>query len=664
MATLIDLAKRLEGVCRNAGKHAGGVVIAPSKLTDFAPLYCEASGEHPVTQFDKDDVEAVGLVKFDFLGLRTLTIIHWALTAINQRMKKEGKDTVNIDQLPLDDEKTFDLLKSCATTAVFQLESRGMKELVKRLQPDSFEEITALVALFRPGPLQSGMVDDFIDRKHGRANVEYPHPELESILDSTYGVILYQEQVMKIAQVLANYTLGGADILRRAMGKKKPEEMAKQRIIFCEGAVARDVDSIVAEHIFDLMEKFAGYGFNKSHSAAYALIAYQTAYLKAHYPAEFMAAVLSSDLDNTDKVVGFLQECRRMGLKVIPPNINRGRFHFFVNEKGEIEYGLGAIKGVGQAACEDIVAQREPQGGYASLFDFCQRVDMHKLSRRGLEPLIRAGALDDFKQSRAILFATTDKAIQAAEQQRRNAAHGQSDLFAEPGEAATELAHLSYLDVPDWTQLATLQFEKNTLGFYLSGHPFDVYHHETQHFTSHTLVQLQRCVGKTVTIAAIILHSRRLVTKSGRRMAVVTLEDHTAKVELTLFSRVLEQYGEYLQDDAVVVAKAKVEQDKFSAGVRLLAESITPLFEVRNNRVKRLLLKAKGQQQVDELLAQLPVVLQPFRGGRCPIVIEYQSQQAKAELKLGEKWQVRPEQELLGQLKHCCGEDRVILEYD
>ncbi|GAB7193887.1 DNA polymerase III subunit alpha [Dickeya oryzae] len=396
---LIDMARKLEGVTRNAGKHAGGVVISPTKITDFAPLYCDQEGNHPVTQFDKSDVEYAGLVKFDFLGLRTLTIINWALEMINARREKQGLEPVDIAAIPLDDKKSFDMLQRSETTAVFQLESRGMKDLIKRLKPDCFEDMIALVALFRPGPLQSGMVDNFIDRKHGREEISYPdiqwqHETLKPVLEPTYGIILYQEQVMQIAQVLAGYTLGGADMLRRAMGKKKPEEMAKQRSVFKEGAEKMGVDGELSMKIFDLVEKFAGYGFNKSHSAAYALVSYQTLWLKAHYPAEFMAAVMTADMDNTDKIVGLVDECWRMGLKILPPDINSGLYHFHVNDDGEIVYGIGAIKGVGEGPIEAIIDARNNGGYFRDLFDLCARTDIKKLNRRVLEKLIMSGAFD------------------------------------------------------------------------------------------------------------------------------------------------------------------------------------------------------------------------------------------------------------------------------
>ncbi len=364
------------------------MVIAPSKLTDFSALYCEEDGKGVVVQYDKDDIEAAGLVKFDFLGLRTLTIIDWALKTINKKREETNKPPIDIMDIPLDDKGAFDILQSCQTTAVFQLESSGMKNLIERLQPDCFDDIIALVALFRPGPLESGMVDDFINVKHGRQDAKYLLPELEPILESTYGVILYQEQVMQIAQVLASYTLGQADMLRRAMGKKKPEEMAKQRTMFMEGAVKNGHDGDKATAIFDLMEKFAGYGFNKSHSAAYALLAYQTAWLKSHFPEAFMAAVLSSDMDKTDKVVPLIEECRSMGLKIKNPTLNESAYQFTVNANNEIVYGLGAIKGAGEAALQTLIAYRDKHGAVTSVEDFFLTADFTKLNKRVLEALI------------------------------------------------------------------------------------------------------------------------------------------------------------------------------------------------------------------------------------------------------------------------------------
>jgi len=385
---IMEMAYKLEGITRNVGKHAGGVVIAPTKLTDFSATYCDEHGQGLVTQFDKNDVEEAGLVKFDFLGLRTLTIIDWALDTINRKRKKAGEEPLAIETIDLEDPDTFSLLQSAQTTAVFQLESSGMKDLIRRLLPNRFEDIVALVALFRPGPLQSGMVDDFINRKHGRAPLAWPHPDyqlesLKPILEPTYGIILYQEQVMQIAQVMAGYTLGGADMLRRAMGKKKPEEMAKQRSIFLEGCAQNGIDKDLAGNIFDLVEKFAGYGFNKSHSAAYALVSYQTAWLKQHYPAAFMAAVLSSDMQNTDKVVIFIEECRQMKLKVRLPDVNDSEFMFTVNDADEVVYGLGAVKGVGEGPVDAIVQARQQGGAFRDLFDFCERVGAGKLNKRG-----------------------------------------------------------------------------------------------------------------------------------------------------------------------------------------------------------------------------------------------------------------------------------------
>ncbi|MCP4881198.1 MAG: DNA polymerase III subunit alpha, partial [Gammaproteobacteria bacterium] len=433
---IMEMAFQLEGLTRNVGKHAGGVVIAPTKLTDFSPLYCDEDGAGLVTQYDKGDVEEAGLVKFDFLGLRTLTIVDWAMDMINERRQNKGLAELVIEDIPLEDGAVYGLLQRAETTGVFQLESRGMKDLIKRLLPSTFEDIIALVALFRPGPLQSGMVDDFINRKHGRARLAWPHEDyqldsLQPVLEPTYGIILYQEQVMQIAQVMAGYTLGGADMLRRAMGKKKPEEMAKQRAIFLDGCVNEGIDKDLSGNIFDLVEKFAGYGFNKSHSAAYALVSYQTAWLKYHYPAEFMAAVLSADMQNIEKVVILVEECRRMELPLNLPDVNFSHYKFTVNEKDEVVYGLGAVKGVGEGPVSAIIAAREEGGPFKDLFDFCQRVGSKKINKRVLEALIASGALDNLiaSKERAVLYAATPNAVQAADQSERNADAGMMDLF-------------------------------------------------------------------------------------------------------------------------------------------------------------------------------------------------------------------------------------------
>ncbi|UCE77950.1 MAG: DNA polymerase III subunit alpha, partial [Gammaproteobacteria bacterium] len=479
--------------------------------------------------------------------------IDWALQTINTQRAKQGEAPLDISTIALEDPASFALLKAYQTTAVFQLESRGMKDLIKRLQPDCFEDIVALVALFRPGPLQSGMVDDFINRKHGRAKVEYPHPELEHILKPTYGVILYQEQVMQIAQVLAGYTLGGADLLRRAMGKKKPEEMAKQRAIFTEGAVKRGVEEKTATYIFDLMEKFAGYGFNKSHSAAYALVSYQTAWLKAHYPAPFMAAVLSADMDNTDKVVTLIDECRHMQLEVVAPDINRSGYAFTVQGDATVIYGLGAVKGVGEAAIEVMIQERLANGPYRSLVDLCRRVDSRKVTRRVYEALIRAGALDALGENRASLMVQLPEALKSAEQHLRDSAAGQSDMFGSVVEPAAELPVITAANVPEWDEEQRLAGEKETLGLYLTGHPIDRYRAELASIISGPLAELndegpgagasrQRGQEKTVVLAGLVVELRTRNTQSGARMAFVTLDDRSARMEIRVFSRVFEQY--------------------------------------------------------------------------------------------------------------------------
>lgn len=655
--SLIDLAMKLEGLTRNAGKHAGGVVIAPTQLTDFVPLYSEPDSDHLVTQFDKDDVEAIGLVKFDFLSLRTLTIINWAVQNINAKRKARNEPLLDINTISLEDEKTYALLKSCATTAVFQLESRGMKELIHRLQPDNFADIMALVALFRPGPLQSGMVDTFIACKHGEQAVHYLHSDLEPILRSTYGVILYQEQVMQIARVLAGYSLGAADVLRHAMGKKKPQEMAKQRAVFMEGTKARGIDENLATQIFDLMEKFSGYGFNRSHSAAYALIAYQTAWLKARYPAEFMAAVLSSDMDNTDKMVDFIHECHYMGLEILPPTINRGHYYFTVNVKGQIEYGLGAIKGVGEAAVLHIVACRETEGKFKGLFDFCHRVDLRKVNRRVLEPLIRSGAMDDFDVSRASLSESLDRALQSAEQKNRNEEFGQHDLFS--NESEKEVVE-SYIVKSEWNTAERLKGEKETLGLYVTGHPLDSCEKEIKSFGAVDISQLN--ISESAVVVGMMMGIRTIMTRSGRRMAVLALEDRTGRIEITLFSDLYQKVAVDLDNNAVLVVRGSVEKDDYTGGFRLVADTLMTLNQVREQMVKRLLIRVDGKE-VDQLLAQLPFVIESYIGGQCPITIAYQGETAAAEFVLGDAWKIKPSGELLNRLSQLYGNEKVKFEY-
>ena len=673
---VIDLARSLEGLVRNAGTHAGGVVIAPSVLTDFAPLYSEEGSGGVVTQFDKDDVEAAGLVKFDFLGLRTLTIIDRAVRTINAVRAGLGEAPLDPATLPMDDAETFALLKRCETTAVFQLESRGMRDLVRRLQPDRFEDVIALVALFRPGPLQSGMVEDFINRKHGRTTgpIDYLHPELTQVLAPTYGVILYQEQVMQIAQVLAGYTLGGADLLRRAMGKKKPEEMAKQRSVFVDGAVERGVAQGTATHIFDLMEKFAGYGFNKSHSAAYALLSYQTAWLKAHYPAAFMAAVLSSDMDRTDKVVTLIDECRRMGIVVEGPDVNASQFMFTVSEAGSIRYGLGAIKGVGQAAVDCMLDERAANGAFRDLRDLCRRIDLNRVNRRVLEALVRAGALDALAANRATLMRELPAAMQAADQSSKAQAAGQTDLFgvAVAAGAPDAVADDSGRPLAEWSDAQRLAGERETLGLYLTGHPIAEYERELRPITSGRIADLGgsrpvgavesgfRSGGRNVTVAGLVLEIR----KRGGRTSFV-LDDRSGRIEVTLFDDVLQQHRGLIRRDAILVVDGQLRWDEFIEDWRLTAKRILDLDQAREQFARRLVLRWPGGRNGDAsgVVSAIEQALRPSRGGRCAVSMRYSRDDASAFVEFGEEWTVRPSRDLMERLGRIVGRDGVELVY-
>ncbi|WP_019276454.1 DNA polymerase III subunit alpha [Vibrio coralliilyticus] len=666
---LIDMCRILEGCTRNAGKHAGGVVISPTTITDFAPIYADAEGHFPVTQFDKNDVETAGLVKFDFLGLRTLTIIDWALGLINPRLEREGKDPVRIESIPLDDAASFRLLQNSETTAVFQLESRGMKELIKRLQPDCFEDIIALVALFRPGPLQSGMVDNFIDRKHGREAISYPdekwqHESLKEILDPTYGIILYQEQVMQIAQVLSGYTLGGADMLRRAMGKKKPEEMAKQRATFEDGAVKNGVDGELAMKIFDLVEKFAGYGFNKSHSAAYALVSYQTLWLKMHYPAEFMAAVMTADMDNTEKVVGLVDECFRMKLKVLPPDINAGLYRFNVDENGAIVYGIGAIKGVGEGPIEAILEARNKDGHFKDLFDFCARIDLKKVNKRVIEKLIYAGALDRLGPHRAAMMASLNDAVKAASQYHQAEAFGQSDLFGVLTEAPEEVEH-KYTKVPAWPEKVWLEGERDTLGLYLTGHPINAYIKELGKYTSCRLKDATPTRrDQSVTVAGLVIAARVMTTKRGTRIGIMTLDDRSGRMEVMLFSDALDRYAELLEQDKILVVSGQVSFDDFNGGLKMSAREVMDLGTAREKYARGLSVSIEQSQIDDQFFERFSKILEPYKAGTVPVHIYYQRSDARARLTLGTEWRVTPSDELIDNLKQLLGKSQVELEFN
>ncbi|WP_076542890.1 DNA polymerase III subunit alpha [Shewanella sp. UCD-KL21] len=665
---LIDMCRRLEGVTRNAGKHAGGVVISPTVITDFSPLYCDAEGLNPVTQFDKNDVETAGLVKFDFLGLRTLTIIDWALQMINPRLAKQGKEPVRIEAIDLTDPKSFRLLQRYETTAVFQLESRGMKDLIKRLQPDCFEDMIALVALFRPGPLQSGMVDNFIERKHGREAVSYPdaeyqHESLKELLEPTYGIILYQEQVMQIAQVLAGYTLGGADMLRRAMGKKKPEEMAKQRGTFKEGAINNGVDGDLSMKIFDLVEKFAGYGFNKSHSAAYALVSYQTLWLKTHYPAEFMAAVMSADMDNTDKIVILVDECERMGIPLIPPDVNKGLFKFTVDDELNIVYGIGAIKGVGDGPVESILNARK-DGPFIDLFDFCARIDLKKLNKRVIEKLICAGALDSLGPHRAAMIATLPEAILAAAQHAKAEAIGQNDMFgllnSEP-----EDNKQNFVECTPWPDKVWLEGERDTLGLYLTGHPINQYLKELKQYTSGRLKDVHPTDrGKTMKAAGLVIATRVMITKRGSKMGLVTLDDKSSRLEVMLFTEAFEKFNHLLEKDKILICEGEVSFDDFAGGNRMTARNIIEIGEARSHFANAVEINITADDINQAWLEQFEQALTPWKNGSVPVIINYQQQEAAGQLRLGDEWRVNPTDELMLAIESLVGSKNVKIVFN
>ncbi|OLF38412.1 DNA polymerase III subunit alpha [Psychrobacter sp. Cmf 22.2] len=618
-----EMAVKLEGVCRNVGKHAGGVLIAPHKITDFSAIYCDDDG-HRVSQFDKDDVEDVGLVKFDFLGLRNLTVINAAVENINLRRAKEGKDALVLEDLPLDDKKAYKLLQDAKTTAVFQLESMGMKKYLAKLQPTNIEDVIAMCALYRPGPLDAGMVEMYIDRKHGREEVIYDHPNLEPILENTNGVIVYQEQVMQISQVMAGYSLGGADMLRRAMGKKKPEEMAKQRDIFVTGATAQGIDEATSGGVFDLMEKFAGYGFNRSHSAAYGVLAYQTAYLKQYYPAEFMAAVLTSDMNNTDNVVFFINDCREnFGLTVDNPSVNRSEWHFVADTPTNIIYGLGAIKGVGEGAVESIVDARRRGGPFKDLYDFCRRVDIKKVNKRTLEALVSAGCFDDFAATlrpdlpsdaayeiRGALMSQLPSAVQAAEQDRQNNELGMMDLFGEM-DGVVAAPPLKMTADLIWGDKHRLKAEKNTLGLYLTGHPINEYLDELKRYTSGARLDKLTDTGYNGScyFAGLIID----IANFGNRN-VITLDDGTSRLEVSCYAERFNRVKDQLKVDEVVIIKGSIRERDGRLFARL--DNAMSMVDARLRWLKKISIKIHGSDI--QLLTRLQPLLKSAQADIIP----------------------------------------------
>ncbi len=675
---IMEMAFKLEGLARNVGKHAGGVVIAPTRLTDFSPTYCDDTGSGMMTQFDMNDVEQVGLVKFDFLGLRTLTIIDNAVKTINTRALSTGGAAVDINQINLEDPAIYENLKEAKTTAVFQLESRGMKDLMKKVKPGRFGDIVALVAIFRPGPIQ--LADDFIKRKQGIEEVDYLHPSLKHVLEGTYGVMLYQEQVMQIAQVLAGYSLADADLLRRAMGKKKPEEMAMQREVFLKGAIANGVVQSQADHIFNLMEKFAGYGFNKPHSVCYALVAYQTAWLKHYYPADFMAAVLSADMQNTDKVVINVEECRDMGIELRPPDINTGAFRFVPSGANTIIYGLGAIKGLGEGPVEMIVNARNSGGQFTELFDFCEAVDARKINRKAIDALIGSGALDALVPTqqadsvddpigyrRALLYANLEDAVQLAEQKARNADSGSTDLFGEVslggetgGNSYNHLDSLRCLTLKE-----RLDYERETLGLYLTGHPIDVYRSELRFLAKTRIVDL-RAIKEEQTIAGLIVGLRTMKSRKGETIAFLTLDDRSGRVEVSVFADLLDKHRERLQKDSVIVVTGSAASDDFTGGLRVRATEIFDVVDARQNCLSKLKLNVFASTIDEDFSEELAAILLPFKGfdgDGCLVALEYTGPDARAEVLLGDAWRVRPDDVLIQSLRDRYGSDQVYLDY-
>lgn len=667
---LIDISKKLEGVKRNVGKHAGGVVISPTKITDFCPLYCDEKGNNPVTQFDKNDIEYVGLLKFDFLGLRTLTIINCAVNMINKNLLLNNKKTININSISLNESKCFSLLKKCETTAIFQLESYGMKDLIKRLQPDCFEDIVALIALFRPGPLQSGMVDNFINRKHGNEDIAYPdhkwqHRLLKPVLESTYGIILYQEQVMQIAQILAGYTLGKADILRRAMSKKNLKDMAEQRAFFIDGAQKKGINRKLSVKIFDLLEKFAGYGFNKSHSVAYALVSYQTLWLKAHYPSEFMASTMTSDIDNTDKIVTLINESIQMGIKIIPPNINLSKYEFYVNNKKNIVYGLGAIKGIGISSMFHLVKEREKNGFFSDLFDLCVRTDPNKITRKVLEKLIMSGSCDCFNKNRNYLLSLIEDAIKASKEHFKIKKFQQESLFGSFKKELNIIKNNNLLNSLSYEE-NKLENEHKVLGFYLTGHPIDGYLEELKHYVNNfTFSKLKffNNTKKKIMVAGIVVSIKIKTTKNKNRVAILVLDDSTGLLEVVVFENLLNSSEDLIKLNKILIVSGILNTNFINKNLKMTAYNIMNLNLVREKNLNQLKIFLKKEQEDKYFLKKIDQFFKRQPIGKIPVYIFFEKKDLSSEFKLIKKWFIKISNEFLIELDVLINENKICVKY-
>lgn len=642
---LIDLAKKLEDLTRGLGMHAGGVLIAPGKISDFCAVYQADESSSPVSMYDKGDVEDIGLVKFDFLGLRNLTIIEMAQGFINDTTG----EVVDVNHIELNDKAAYQIFAKGNTTAVFQFESTGMKKMLLAAKPSQFEEIIAFVSLYRPGPMD--LIPDFTRRMHGE-KFEYLHPLLKDVLEPTYGIMVYQEQVMQAAQVIGGYSLGGADLLRRAMGKKNIEEMVQQRAAFVAGAGEKGIDKAKANEIFDYMEKFAGYGFNKSHAAAYALLAYQTAWLKAHYPAEFMAATMSSELDNTDQLKLFYDDAIANGIEFLPPDINESNYRFVPNRQKQIRYALGAVKGTGEGAVEAIVQARQLGGPFTDLLDFCERVGKVHINKRTVDSLIRAGAFDRIEPNRAKLVANIELAMGHAEQKSANANQGGLFDFVEDAIEPVQLE-----DCAAWGESLKLSEEKQVLGFYLSGHPFRPYAEEVRQFAPLRLNKLKP--QDNVRVAGFATGVRTMMSKRGK-IAFLSLEDLSGRIEVMVSGAALEECTGYLKTDQVLIAECKISRDDYSGGdaLRIMANHVVTLQTARERYARSLSLALNPEHDVRQL-ARLLESYQQAGENRIPLKLSYQNHAAKGDLKVGSKWMIVPKASLFSSLEELLGEGNV-----